>query len=98
MVYSVLGTVGRSEVGRQPGCETGPDGRFVTVNHKRETEVLGVYAAGDVVGGLNQVRACVGGYDAVRWGGEGSCVPQQGGHCGQTSRSAAQWRPNSPSL
>jgi thioredoxin reductase len=87
MVYSVLGTVGRSELGRQLGCETGPDGRFVTVNNKRETEVLGVYAAGDVVDGLNQVRAsacqclCVRG-GAVRWGGEGSCVPQKGGGCG----------------
>jgi thioredoxin reductase len=58
MVYSVLGTVGRSELGRQLGCETGPDGRFVAVNNKRETDVLGVYAAGDVVDGLNQVRAC----------------------------------------
>jgi len=72
MVCSVLGTVRRSELGPQLGCETGPGGRFrvvpltgrlavppVAVSSKRETDMLGVHVAGDVVDGLNQARGWV---------------------------------------
>jgi thioredoxin reductase (NADPH) len=58
-VYAALGCGPRSELGRQIGARLGPDGRFV-VDDRQETTVRGVWAAGDIVRGLNQISVAMG--------------------------------------
>lgn len=67
-----MGTVSRAATfGRSLGLKVGDDGRFVGVNSRRElrpeadtTEegglALGAFAAGDCVGGLNQISVASG--------------------------------------
>lgn len=54
LVYSALGTSPNAELARALGAEIGPDGRLV-VGLRQTTSVPGLYAAGDVVRGLNQI-------------------------------------------
>ena len=53
-VYSALGTSPNASLAERLGAETGGDGRLVVDPHQLTT-VPGLYAAGDVVRGLNQI-------------------------------------------
>jgi thioredoxin reductase len=48
-----------TDLARQLGCELGPDG-YVVVNRAARTSVDGVYAAGDLTGGIQLVGVAVG--------------------------------------
>jgi len=54
LVYSALGTSPNAQLARAAGAAVGDDGRLVVDAHQR-TSVAGLYAAGDVVRGLNQI-------------------------------------------
>ena len=54
MVYSALGTSPNASLAETLGAQTGEDGRLVVDPHQ-QTTVPGLYAAGDVVRGLNQI-------------------------------------------
>ncbi len=54
LVYSALGTSPNASLAETLGAETGGDGRLVVDPHQLTT-VPGLYAAGDVVRGLNQI-------------------------------------------
>ena len=54
LVYSALGTSPNAELGRALGARVGDDGCMVVDAHQA-TGVPGLYAAGDVVRGLNQI-------------------------------------------
>ncbi|MBU1385198.1 MAG: FAD-dependent oxidoreductase [Alphaproteobacteria bacterium] len=54
MVYSALGTSPNAELAGALGARTGDDGRMV-VDHHQATSIPGLYAAGDLVRGLNQI-------------------------------------------
>lgn len=58
-VYSALGIAPRNDVARALGAELAEDGRLVTGAHQ-ETSVDGLFAAGDVVSGLNQISVAMG--------------------------------------
>jgi thioredoxin reductase (NADPH) len=53
-VYSALGTSPRTELAEQAGALTAKDGRL-WVNDHQMTSIPGLYAAGDMVRGLNQI-------------------------------------------
>jgi thioredoxin reductase (NADPH) len=54
LVYSALGTSPNVALADSLGAQTGEDGRMF-VDHHQQTSVPGLYAAGDVVRGLNQI-------------------------------------------
>jgi thioredoxin reductase (NADPH) len=54
LVYSALGTSPNAELARKLGARTGEDGRLFVDPHQ-STSIAGLYAAGDVVRGLNQI-------------------------------------------
>lgn len=54
LVYSALGTSPNAGLAEALGARLGEDGRLVTDLHQ-QTSVPGLYAAGDVVRGLNQI-------------------------------------------
>ena len=54
LVYSALGTSPNAALADAIGATTGDDGRMVVDDHQH-TSVPGLYAAGDVVRGLNQI-------------------------------------------
>ena len=58
-VYPALGSVVRSDLVRALGAETTADGSIVVDKHQRTT-VSGLYAAGDVVLGLDQISHAMG--------------------------------------
>src|SRR5690606_39803819 len=54
LVYSALGTSPNAGLAESLGARLGGDGRLVVDAHQK-TSVDGLYAAGDVVRGLNQI-------------------------------------------
>lgn len=58
-IYPALGSVIRSELGVGLGAATGGEGCLVVDDHQR-TSVSGLYAAGDVVRGLDQISHAMG--------------------------------------
>ena len=58
-VYPALGSRVRSDVAAQAGAVTSPDGCLVVDAHQR-TNVPGLFAAGDVVKGLDQISHAMG--------------------------------------
>ena len=54
LVYSALGTSANVELAKALGARRGEDGRL-TVDARQMTNIEGLYAAGDVVRGLNQI-------------------------------------------
>jgi thioredoxin reductase (NADPH) len=58
-VYSALGCDPRSRLGQQLGCRVGSDGRLIVTEHQQTSEP-DVWAAGDVVRGLNQISVAFG--------------------------------------
>ncbi|MFQ6078743.1 MAG: NAD(P)/FAD-dependent oxidoreductase [Thermodesulfobacteriota bacterium] len=58
-VFIAVGEDPQSQLGRDIGVRTTPDG-FIEVNRRQETTVKGVYAAGDVTGGVHQIGVAVG--------------------------------------
>lgn len=54
LVYSALGTSPNAALAQALGAQLGEDGRLIVDAHQA-TSVKGVYAAGDVVRGLNQI-------------------------------------------
>ena len=58
-VYSAFGVTARSDLAVQAGARLDQDGRLVTDEHQ-ETSVKGLFAAGDLVRGLNQIGVAVG--------------------------------------
>ena len=57
-VYSALGIEPRTSLARSLGVELSADGRLVTDAHQ-ETSRAGIYGAGDVVTGLNQIAVAM---------------------------------------
>jgi len=57
-LYSGLGNAPRNSLARSLGVTLADDGRIVTANHQR-TSLEGVYAAGDIVTGLNQIAVAM---------------------------------------
>lgn len=53
-VYTALGVAARNDLARQLGAELGSDGRMMCDEHGR-SNVPGLYGAGDIVRGLNQI-------------------------------------------
>ena len=58
-LYSALGTVPRTDPVKGLGVRTSPDGRLVVDKHQ-QTGMEGLYAAGDIVDGLNQISVAMG--------------------------------------
>ena len=58
-LYGALGCSARSQLGASVGAALGADSRFVTNEHQ-QTTIAGLYAAGDVVRGLNQISVAMG--------------------------------------
>jgi thioredoxin reductase (NADPH) len=58
-VYAGLGNDPRTDLARELGVELSDDGRILT-DTKQRTSVAQVYAAGDVVTGLNQIAVAMG--------------------------------------
>lgn len=58
-LYSALGTEMRSELARIAGALTGADGAILVDRHQM-TSLPGLYAAGDVVKGLDQIATAMG--------------------------------------
>lgn len=54
LIYSALGATPSNDLARALGARLGPDDRLVVDAHQ-QTSVPGLYAAGDVVRGLNQI-------------------------------------------
>lgn len=59
VMYSALGTKVNSELARQVGAALDEDGK-VDVDSHMQTSVPGLYAAGDIVVGLNQIAVAMG--------------------------------------
>jgi thioredoxin reductase (NADPH) len=58
-IYAALGTEVRSELARSAGAQTSQDGSVLVDRHQM-TSVEGLYAAGDVVKGLDQIANAMG--------------------------------------
>ena len=58
-VYSALGVTPRTQLAVRAGAMRDASGRLVVGDHQ-ETSVPGLYAAGDVVRGLNQISTAAG--------------------------------------
>lgn len=58
-VYSALGVTPRADLARQAGATVDKSGRLVVDDHQ-QTSVSGLYAAGDLVRGLNQISTACG--------------------------------------
>ena len=58
-IYAALGTTPRASLAVDAGARLDADGRLFVGPHQ-ETSVLGLYAAGDVVRGLNQISTAQG--------------------------------------
>jgi len=58
-VFVAIGETPNSEVAAKLGCELTPEGNIV-VDGRMRTSVPGVYAAGDVTGGVRQIVTAVG--------------------------------------
>ena len=58
-IYSALGVRPRCELAAQLGARMDDQGRLVVDDHQR-TSVAGLYAAGDLVRGLNQISVAEG--------------------------------------
>lgn len=58
-VYSALGVRPRCDLAISAGAAVGPDGRLI-VDERQETTVQGLFAAGDMVRGLNQISTATG--------------------------------------
>ena len=54
VLYSALGVIPRTSLASEAGAELTTEGRVIVDDHM-QTAVAGLYAAGDVVRGLNQV-------------------------------------------
>jgi len=59
LVYSAFGTTSQSQLANVLQARTDPSGRLL-VNEHQQTSVEGLYAAGDVVRGLNQISVANG--------------------------------------
>lgn len=59
VLYSAMGVRPRAELARQAGASLDGSGRLVVGDHQ-ETSVPGLYAAGDLVRGLNQISTAAG--------------------------------------
>jgi thioredoxin reductase (NADPH) len=59
VIYSALGVTPRTQLAVKAGAELDESGRLVVGDHQ-ETSVPGLYAAGDVVRGLNQISTAQG--------------------------------------
>jgi thioredoxin reductase (NADPH) len=59
LVYSAFGTTSQSQLANALQARTDPSGRLF-VNEHQQTSVEGLYAAGDVVRGLNQISVANG--------------------------------------
>jgi thioredoxin reductase (NADPH) len=57
--YCALGFNARSDLGRQVGANLAADGRFIVDDHQ-ETNIRGLWAAGDIVRDLNQISVAMG--------------------------------------
>ena len=58
-LYSAFGVTPQSALAIQAGARRDPDGRLVVDEHQ-QTSVDGLFAAGDLVRGLNQIGVAVG--------------------------------------
>jgi thioredoxin reductase (NADPH) len=59
-LYSALGTKVRSELARELGVDCDDSGDLLVDQRRLQTSIAGLYAAGDVVNGLNQISVAAG--------------------------------------
>ena len=59
VIYAALGVTPRADLARAVGARIGDDGRLFVDDHQ-QTSVPGLYAAGDLVRGLNQISTAEG--------------------------------------
>ena len=57
-LFVALGSAGAMELARKAGAFT--EGQNIKVNERMETNIPGLYAAGDCIGGLLQISTAVG--------------------------------------
>jgi len=58
-LFIAIGVEPQSEIAKKVGIET-DESNFIKVNREQETNLPGIYAAGDVTGGIRQVTTAVG--------------------------------------
>ena len=58
-LFVAIGVEPQSEIAKKVGIEI-DDSNFIKINRKQETNFPGIYAAGDVTGGIRQVTTAVG--------------------------------------
>ncbi len=58
-LFIAIGVEPQSELAKKAGIET-DEYNFIKVNSKQETNIPGIYAAGDVTGGIRQITVAVG--------------------------------------
>jgi len=58
-LFIAIGVEPQTEIAKEVGIEI-DDEKFIKVNKKQETNLPGIYAAGDVTGGIRQVTTAVG--------------------------------------
>ncbi len=58
-LFIAIGVEPQSELAKKAGIET-DEYKFIKVNNKQETNLPGIYAAGDVTGGIRQITTAVG--------------------------------------
>ncbi len=58
-LFVAIGVEPQSEIAKKVGIET-DEYNFIKVNKKQETNIPGIYAAGDITGGIRQVSTAVG--------------------------------------
>jgi len=58
-LFIAIGVEPQSEIAKKIGIET-DESNFIKVNREQETNLPGIYAAGDVTGGIRQVTTAVG--------------------------------------
>ncbi len=58
-LFIAIGVEPQSELAKKAGIELDKD-NYIKVNRKQETNIPGIYAAGDVTGGIRQVATAVG--------------------------------------
>ncbi|MCK4687912.1 MAG: FAD-dependent oxidoreductase, partial [Candidatus Lokiarchaeota archaeon] len=58
-LFIAIGVEPQTELAKKSGIELDKD-NYIKVNRKQETNIPGIYAAGDVTGGIRQVATAVG--------------------------------------
>lgn len=92
-LYAALGTEVRAELARAAGAETSRDGGVLVDRHQM-TSVEGLYAAGDVVKGLDQIGTAMGQAAIAATAMRNAICESTPLRRGEINRVQAAWRPS----